>query len=362
MSRKDNVNNVIYYLSNKKPNFQIFKSSISFEKILKEVLIQEPRLLFYISSYSYSYTKNSRLSMIADYTVTIDYNQNAPDSFDDITIDDGTYTLLNYKSLSNPEKLYFISDGHSDLSQRIIDSFHNFHIRYEGLYKVENNSITFDQLSDNIALTTKFTYCLPLNQLNQKKRQAEFKANQIAKDLTGGLVIPPFVKVFLAFSYLQQNTSYDHRAYNNLAMDLESITIDPAPHLSYGPLVEGRGICSGIAYAFKTLMESLNIECMVIHGILNEDSSMDHAWNLVRINNQYYHVDATCGIEQGVCVSSFMKCDSQMNGYHWDQEFFPRATGRHFNYDFIEDWLIDNGEDLVDSGIDSQFVFPDVIE
>ena len=80
---------------------------------------------------------------------------------------------------------------------------------------------------------------------------------------------------------MQQNTSYDHRAYNNLAMDLESITIDPAPHLSYGPLVEGRGICSGIAYAFKTLMESLNIECMVIHGILNEDSSMDHAWNLV---------------------------------------------------------------------------------
>lgn len=362
MSRKDNINNVIYYLSNKKPSFQIFKSSVSFEKILKDVLNQEPRLLFYISSYTYSYTKNSRLSMIADYTVTMDYNPNAPDSLEDIIIDDGSYTLLNYKSLASPEKLYFISDNHEDLSNRIIDSFYNFHIKYEGLYKVENNSITFDRLTNKVAVTTSFTYCLPLNQLNQKKRQAEFKANQIAKDLTKGLIIPPFIKIFLGFSYLQQTTTYDHRAYNNLAMDIESITIDPGPHLSYGPLIEERGICSGIAYAFKTLMESLNIECMVIHGQLKGDSNMKHAWNLVRLNNQYYHVDATCGIEQGVCVSSFMKCDSQMKEYQWDQDYFPKATGRHFNYDFIEDWLVDNGEDLVDAGIDSQFVFPDVIE
>lgn len=362
MAKQDNVNMMIYSITNKQSVFQIYKSTISFEKLITQTLAQEPRLLFYIGSYSVQIHKNSAFSLTSDFDVTMTYNESAPDNIDQIIIDDGQYTLKNYTSLVYPETFYFVTDDPQDLTQRIHNSYNDIMTKYEGIYGLSTQYYTFDKISQKAALTATFNYCMPIPQLNQKIRQAEFKANNIIKDLSRGLNLLPFIKIYLAFTYLQQNTSYDHRGYNNLLADLESCKLDPAPRISYGPLVENRGICSGIAYAYKKLMESFNIECMVVHGELDEDGSMLHAWNLVKINNQYYHVDATRGIEQGVCFQNFMKCDSQMKGYRWDQSIVPAATGRHFSYDFIEDWLIDHGEDLVDAGIDSRYVFPDFIE
>lgn len=361
MAKQDNVNLMIYALTNKQGVFQIYKSTMPFEKLLTQALIQEPRLLFYIGSYSVQIHKNSVFSLTSDFDVTMTYNEEAPDDLEQIMIDDGQYTLKNYTSLAYPEQFYFVTDDPQDLTNRIHNTYNDIMTKYEGIYGLSTQYYHFEKISDKAAFTVTFNYCMPISQLNQKIRQAEFKANNIIKDLSQGLNLLPFIKVYLAFTYLQQNTFYDNRCYNNLAADVESCKLDPCPHISYGPLVENRGICSGIAYAYKKLMESFNIECIVVHGELGE-GEMLHAWNLVKINNQYYHVDATYGIEQGVCFTSFMKADTQMKDYRWDQSIVPAATGRHFSYDFIEDWLIDYGEDLVDAGIDSKYVFPDFIE
>ncbi len=362
MAKKDNINILIYNITNRIGVFQIYKSTTPFEKLLSQALEQEPRLLFYIGAYSVQINKNSVFSLTSDFDVTMTYNDEAPQSLDQIIIDDGQYTLNNYTSLAYPEELYFVTDDPQDLTNRIHHSYDDIMTKYEGIYGLETKYYHFEKISTKAAFITTLKYCMPIPQLNQKIRQAEFKANNIVKDLSQGLNLLPFIKVYLAFTYLQQNTSYDHRGYNNLVADVESVKIDPLPHISSGPLLENRGICSGIAYAYKKLMESFNIECIVVHGELDEDGSMLHAWNLVKINNQYYHIDATRGIEQGVCFQNFMKCDSQMKGYRWNQNIVPKATGRHFSYDFIEDWLIDHGEDLVDAGIDSRYVFPDFIE
>ncbi|MCD7839608.1 MAG: hypothetical protein LUG46_03155, partial [Erysipelotrichaceae bacterium] len=362
MAKKDNINMLIYAITNKQGNFQLYRSTTAFEKLLSQALEQEPRLLFFISSYSVQINKNSAFSLTSDFDVTMTYNEEGPDSLDQIMIDDGQYTLLNYTSLAYPDKLYFITDDPQDLTNRIHNTYVDISTKYEGIYGLATQYYSFEKISEKKCFTVTFNYCMPIPQLNQKLRQAEFKANNIVKDLSQGLNLLPFIKVYLAFTYLQQNTFYDNRCYNNLAADVESCKIDPAPHISYGPLAENRGICSGLAYAFKKLMESFNIECIVVNGELDEGDAMLHAWNIVKLNNQYYHVDATCGIEQGVCFQSFMKCDSQMKRYRWNQNIVPAATGRHYSYDFIEDWLIDHGEDLVDAGIDSRYVFPDFIE
>jgi len=361
-SRNKNVNIVIQNIYDQKRNFCIFKSTIDFTKLLKEAIRVDPRIITYIKSYQYQVQKKSLLSP-GDYTITMEYQDNIPKDLYQVIIDDGTFSLDEYTRVEHPKHFYIVSKDSESLNKRISSSFEYFSVRYEGLCGYNLIYYSFEELSDYKYNYLSFDYIMPLDKLNSYIRQAQFKADIIARDITKSMRLPPFVKIFLAFSYLQQTCNYDHRSYNNLKRDQNSAKIDCPPHFSYGPLIENRGICSGIAYAFKTLMESLNIECIVITGYLNNDTTLLHAWDLVKVNQQYYHVDPTCGIEQSVCVSNFMKCDKQMmDEYQWDTEKFPKATGKYYNYDFIEDWFIEHGDDLIDAGIDETFVFPKIIE
>lgn len=60
-------------------------------------------------------------------------------------------------------------------------------------------------------------------------------------------------------------------------------------------VVVGRAQCSGFARGVKLLCDTLGIECMVVTGTLQEPGKRPgpHAWNIVRIDGTYYHLDVT---------------------------------------------------------------------
>jgi len=57
---------------------------------------------------------------------------------------------------------------------------------------------------------------------------------------------------------------------------------------SYDLLVEGTAVCSGYASAYQDLLLRVGIECRYVVS-----EKMDHAWNLVKIDGKWYHVDLT---------------------------------------------------------------------
>lgn len=57
---------------------------------------------------------------------------------------------------------------------------------------------------------------------------------------------------------------------------------------SYHLLVDGTAVCSGYASAYQDLLLRAGIECRYVVS-----EKMDHAWNLVKIDGQWYHVDLT---------------------------------------------------------------------
>lgn len=59
---------------------------------------------------------------------------------------------------------------------------------------------------------------------------------------------------------------------------------------AYGCLVEGRAVCSGYAFAFKMIMDRQGIECGIVSGT-SED--VNHAWNYVLLDGEYYWIDLT---------------------------------------------------------------------
>ena len=60
-------------------------------------------------------------------------------------------------------------------------------------------------------------------------------------------------------------------------------------------LNEGEGVCEGIAKAVKCLCDRLGVWCIVALAENNPDKGIKyrHAWNVVRLGDAYYHLDAT---------------------------------------------------------------------
>lgn len=58
----------------------------------------------------------------------------------------------------------------------------------------------------------------------------------------------------------------------------------------YGVFVEKKAVCAGYAKAFQYLTNRMGIECTFVGGI-GKDSP--HAWNLIRLNGEYYYIDVT---------------------------------------------------------------------
>ena len=57
---------------------------------------------------------------------------------------------------------------------------------------------------------------------------------------------------------------------------------------SGGILFRKTGVCQAYTYAYQYIMNQLGMECYVV-----ESSNMNHAWNIINIDQHYYHVDVT---------------------------------------------------------------------
>lgn len=62
----------------------------------------------------------------------------------------------------------------------------------------------------------------------------------------------------------------------------------PSAHTIYGVFCLGTAVCQGYAYAYDYLLEQVGIEAQYCSS-----NSLNHAWNIVYIDNTPYHVDVT---------------------------------------------------------------------
>ena len=69
----------------------------------------------------------------------------------------------------------------------------------------------------------------------------------------------------------------------------------PYSHEIIGPLGHGVGVCEGIAKSVKDHCDALGVWCIIAicGNHPKKGIKYRHTWNIVRINGQYYHLDAT---------------------------------------------------------------------
>ncbi len=86
----------------------------------------------------------------------------------------------------------------------------------------------------------------------------------------------------------------------------------------YGALVKRESVCEGYSRAFKTILDKLGIECILVQGLHRSTSSrlVEHMWNYVKITDgdteKWYAVDATMDDPYD---SENLKTDNGKDGY-----------------------------------------------
>ena len=71
------------------------------------------------------------------------------------------------------------------------------------------------------------------------------------------------------------------------------VDIPSIKHTAYAAIVDKQTVCDGYAKAFKILLDEENIDCIVVSGIANDEP---HAWNIVKLEDEYYNVDVTSDV------------------------------------------------------------------
>jgi len=106
-----------------------------------------------------------------------------------------------------------------------------------------------------------------------------------------------------------------------------TISVHGAQNLAataYGALVNGRAVGEGYAMAFKALSDELGFDCRIVLGNLGE---MIHAWNIVMLYGEYYHIDVAMCDVYGI-ETAFLKTDADFAElYSWDLDNTIRCNG-----------------------------------
>ncbi len=89
-------------------------------------------------------------------------------------------------------------------------------------------------------------------------------------------------KIKAVHDYICNTVSYSFETSNYVAgYDYRS---------AYDALVSQQTVCTGYALLFQKFMDQMGIPCYFANGTLN---GMGHAWNIVQIDGQWYHIDCT---------------------------------------------------------------------
>ncbi len=90
-----------------------------------------------------------------------------------------------------------------------------------------------------------------------------------------------FKKILYVHDWLLKNVTYDYDTYNG-------ITDNPNAYEACGAIHDGLAVCAGYSRAFKYILDKLDIKCKIVSS-----TNLDHAWNMVKLNNKWYYVDCT---------------------------------------------------------------------
>ena len=155
---------------------------------------------------------------------------------------------------------------------------------------------------------------------------------QSCRDLLGEIIteeMSDYEKELAVHDWMIAWAEYDQAALSSLP------GAQPTPDSDnpYGFFTGRAAICTGYTSTFQLLMDLLDIECVTVEGTAYNGTE-DHAWNMVRLDGDWYCVDVTW--DDPVSSTPVSPADAHMYfnvtsdfmrqfGHQWDEEAVPAA-------------------------------------
>lgn len=190
--------------------------------------------------------------------------------------------------------------------------------------------------SRDTQMTLTFEYKYSENEYKKRLENVKAALNE-ARYIVASRITPKmteFEKELSLHDYIVNTTKYD---YENYLKD----TIPDTSFNEYGALVLGVAVCEGYARAMQLMCDLSGIECIIVTGYsLSNAIREPHAWNIVKIDGEYYHLDVTNDDGQVASDGSnillydyFNLPDSEMKLYcDWDRTAYPACTSTKNSY------------------------------
>ena len=246
----------------------IFVLSITFKDEISKFVVNN---IFKVKRKS-DIIENNKYASNNSYAFIKITNNFAPQSKEDIL--NIYYTIINsgmtdFTFYCSKEYQDCINDvDYISNNQVLLSNINNFVPIYNSFSNIETE---FDNLGK---ITIHITHSYQTDDINT----LNVKVEEIIKELNlNELNIEDKIKVI--HDYIINNTKYDVGRSDNKITTYHSDT-------AYGALIEHYAICGGYADSMKLFLDYLNIPNYKI-------SSENHIWNLVYVNNKWYHLDLT---------------------------------------------------------------------
>lgn len=155
------------------------------------------------------------------------------------------------------------------------------------LFYVEGYSYTRFTRGDQItSIVFSGTYSIDRETAESRRSEIEAAAAEILAGVDEGA--DQYAKVKYVYDTIIRTTDYDQSAPDNQNI--------------YSVFVGNRSVCQGYAKATQYLLNRLGVECTLVLGTVETGGGQGiiaqqegHAWNLVRVDGEYYYVDTTWG-------------------------------------------------------------------
>ena len=214
-------------------------------------------------------------------------------------------------------------NGHlpKSIDQLIKDAFDQSHLQKPFYTQhCDHRSYRYQNLSKNrVKVEFNLRYRMSRSQEKWMLEQIEAPLKKLITPTMSTLS-----KVMAVHHYIVENFHYEKQT-------------NGSPYAVYTFLKEKKGVCMAYALLFEKMMELLHIPCYYVIGTADGEGDSGHAWNMVKIDDHWYHVDSTWNSirsmhhNRKVRYRYFLLCDEDMKKDHqWQFTHYPPCTSDRY--------------------------------
>ena len=199
------------------------------------------------------------------------------------------------------------SNGQDILNTSFQTAIDAFFYDHPELFYVDLSKISLIIEYKTIAFNTTYTVSLAPND-DKNYLQDDFKNEQQANEAIDKI---ENIKNNIVKNISSYDSDYNKalKVHDILVNSLKYDSSDTNKHTHdiYGSLIEQKAVCEGYAKSFKYILDSLNVECILVSGTATNSNgeTESHMWNYIKLDGNWYGVDVTW--DDPVIVGNYTK-------------------------------------------------------